>query len=1446
MSEEQVRDQALALYEAGLQSLREHNYRDAQTRLDDLLKLIDHHADLQELAVNTRDLLNKVREGARAMVEEVKPRLEKRLREEPVYQSPIGIDIDQTDEFLEEINHFVQQAVARWRAENDESLSMWKNALLDPAGEADYNRMVQRLTNRALVLERDLKAAGVIDVCQRLWERGEALMGDTARTVDIANIIERYYDKARRIASAGLGNDPDNIDLITLHKRAEAERERYAVGAQVLTSAVQAGEYRRSLKELEGLPPTQLVPSYRFLPNAQGQLEARPEGYISISEARNRILEMAANWAHTQALEYLDRAERALRNHQPKLAQIELGNREKIDTFLDSTDWNEFDKLQGRVEADLQRLSEAERLAEQARQRLPDHPFDAWSLYQRAVQSYEWEPSLLTTRDAIVYELRNLLDQRHRQADEAFHGRDFDRLKRLVTQTRDQFSSIDDPLLTTALDAINALDERSVIYGNRLRSAQIQLQEIERQINQDPQEMLRQLDQLEQDYADVLDGLKDLARVRSDARLRSDAAAARDRLRRFSTNRNLAEVRQALIDARNALTRFPNDTGFQQLVERLRLHQLFLEAQRDESNGLYQDALTKYREVAEVRDHEDAGAARTKLAEVQESIVASEDITRRLDEARQRIDRDPVEAYLRLQSLDIRNPDQRLERDQYMIEARNQAQAIIAEQMRRWERLTDVSKLPIDRVRSDLDTLGKLGLVADQERWMNSLGVQIAVQEAQVLTDEAFRVGSAAQLIEASTKWENALKLAETAGKTLLANRARTELNRTRKKHVEMRYDRLLRLLRESGSDTPEAIAEATSLETEIARMQSLYPNDPEIEVWRVQLAFVTGVNSLKPARREEAFTRAGSIAQSAVEMLTRNPSSETLLRDARGILQVVPARISTARMMTEIEQIYGDNYLSVQKLLQAQAIWRQVTSFFEGDNSQHFEVIRRWWEALNADLVSKLRGEIDAERIETWHFSTLALLLVLQPEDQTAKSVIEQLDIYKEILRLEVQNVLEGLKTANGIAGTTGLQVLNNQRGQAADLDSDLHAIQQLAQLYQDDPTRSAMMYAVLDEVGDTQLKLKDAIDSLDSLAREVNEVINRLNTEMQTGKFDISETMLTRIKQRFPNHPATQYIEEERLRRIQERQVLLAEMAQVRELFESEDYETAVQRMSRMNVALLTTYDLADDYEVVDPKPPSQTIIGWENVLSLVQARSESGAVPRVVAFAEPFDDYSSGKGAITGSERPTRRAVDWADARSRIEMQLARGEFDAARDSLALAVVESGDSNIIPLSKIMVELMNPPYIRPLSPEEAALAERDESQRYPLARQHADSWRGERILEQLEQERIPYYRKVLESAAALERQIETSRREWEEGWAQWESAIRDIAVQFSEHGLKGRLSQKARSALCGALKAAYQAYRRCQNACSAHKALREMENLYLYNYALSRLKFDPSQEGG
>jgi len=1447
MTQTLTRDQALALYETAKLNTAAARFRDAYTNLSELLNFSTDDADLRELEIAARQQLNDVKLQAADVVDAVEQQLTRLLSTDIEYTPPIGIDIEPTDKYLAEIERMITNSVTQWEAQAQIYLGGWLLAMIEPVQETSYKEFTQKTTDFAIRLRLRLKGQGVIDLCQKLWTRAEELMSDPNRQLGSDAILSRYYDQARDIAIAALGADPDNVDLEVVKQYAVSERERFAIGAQVMTSAVLEEQFDRSLKELDGLPADQPVPSFRFLPNAQGQLEGRQERYIPAAEARRRLLEMANNWAHSKAQEYIDRAEIALRNHQPEAAQLELANQSKINTFLDSTDKNEFRKLESRIEEELHRLGRAQTNAAQAREYLPDRPFDAWMLYQEAVKVYEWASILPDTRNAIIKQLRLTLETRHREAEQAFDGRNFNVLNGIVTNTRNQFAAITEPELSVLLEAIRTFGEQARIYSNRLLTAQNRLQEIERGMRSNPQDAQDQLDALERDFDDVRDGLIELANIRRDVRLQSNAVAELEHLRKFVTQKNLAEVRQAYEDAKAASGKFPNDANFKQLVEKLRLHTLFLDAQRDESNGLYQNALKKYGEVAETRDHEDAGSARINLNEVQEAVTASADITRRLQEAERLLDKDPAEAYFRLRKLDIRNPEQRAERDSLSIEARNQAHVAIVERLRIASRLGEDALLPLHSLQSDLKILGELGLHDDQSPWTNELGAQMAVQKAQILTDEAFRVGALDQMSETIKAWEDAVKLTELSGKTSLITRAKAQLNKTRKAHLYIRCNLFLRWLKENTADDPDAMAaEGTNIENEIKRLQTLYTNDAEVELWRARLIFVTGAQSLKPSRREECFARAESIAASAKTMLVGSSHDDDLLKEADDLVKLAPIGANIAKTMQKIESLYGEKQRTVKRLFEAQKLWKtDVMLLLKKHNTNgDFNKVQQWWDTLNQQVINHLRAEIGSDYIETEHFAPLAMLLVLEPNDQTARGVLDRLTEYDASVSVKVKDFIDNLKTAHGIAGENGHQILSNQRGQAEEMGEDLDAISQLATLYLDDKDakRAKSMQTILESVNRSQLNLNVEVDKLDKLNKDVTKILDRLRLEQQTGKFNESQTSLSELQREFSLHPAVAYVETERQSRIEERAELSKAVTNIKTLIEAEQYDKALYQMQIIQAEKLEMYALGSGFEITDPNAPNNPVRTWHKILKLVTLRSESGAVPRVLAFAEQFDDYTSGKGAITGSLPPVRRATEWETIRKQVETYIAYGQFEEARNELLRGTSNTGDHNRFSLEEVNNLIMNPPYIQPIPNDELEAATRDISERYPLACKYAGSKCGEDILRQMEQKVVPYYVKALQEANHLDIRISKAYKQWNEGWVEWEIAIKDIAVQFGDKGIHGRLSGTAKENMKGAIQRAYNAYLRCKAACEERDALKEMiDGLFLYRHALKRTGFTP-----
>lgn len=1442
MSEETKRDRALVLREAAESHIQAGNYREVDEKINELFELTQGDPDFVNLEVSANELKNRLSVLVADTIGSARDNLTAMLGDDLTYRPPVGVEIEKTEDYLKQAEEMARDMIGIWEAQARSLLANWERALIDEAHRGEYNRYTQLVTTRLSTLRNMLRMQAVKDLCERLWARAEALMRDGSN-VNIATIITNYYERALTIVNKALAEDPDNIELQALQQRAKDTRELHAIGAQVLTSAVEAEAYTISLKQLEGLPNEQLVPGFQFMPDTSGKLEARQVDYISVAEARRRLLDMAGQWAHSKALEYLNLAENALRDHNPELAQIELANRSKINEFLDSTDKNEFEKLHDQIDEALAQLHEAQRLAEQAQKILPDGWLEAWQLYTSAVEKYPWAGALEPTRSAIVAQMSIVLDSRLQDANTAFTTRDFNRLRSIVSQTRDQFTRVNEPGLVPRLEELNALDERAKIYNSRLRAAQARLRDIERGAAQNPSDTLIQLDDLEQEYGDVLDGIKEqFSHLQADARLRGDAAAEQDRLRGFITNRNLIESRQALADARRAAGRFQNDATFQHIAEQLQLHVLFLEAQRDEANGLYQDALKKYKEVFAVRDHVDAGQASNRYQEVQELIAVSADIAERLQSAEQLIRTDPVEAYQQLQALTINNPEQRADRDRLMITARNQAQMTINERMRRYARAPETQVLPVSEIRWDIEMLGRLGLSDDQARWEHELGAQMAYQDARAFTNDALAANSAELLERAIDQWKQVEELAKSTGKTRISRDAADALSRARKQHLQMSVDALIRSVRQENSDNPDIKAQITRVEAEIANMQRYFTGDPEIELWRSRMALAIANNSYRPKERSDYFTRAVTIARSTLEM----SANDTILREARQIVERASAGGAIALVMEEISQAYDEKQRTVQKLLMARGHWKEeIAPYIAQDTTGQTEPIVRWWQQLNANLIATIDEQIGTTSVETAHFNLLAMLLVVDPDNVTAREVIAKIDTYESRLRGEVEKTIASVTTGEGFTGSSGLQILDNQRGYAQALDEDLSAIRELAALYQrEDPDVASSMSTIANDVGNLKLMLNAALAELDQFRQNINKVIERLAIEQQTGNFSESLRLINTIRQKFLSHPASRYIDDERSRRIKRREELTQALKDIAELINQEDYDTANQQMSRVDVAELDSFDLSDGFEIADPKNKSLLVRPWQAVYEMVQARSKAGAIPVVVAFAELFDDYSAGRGAITGAEPPpARRAVDWEQARQTVQQHIAKGEFESARMALRLAVEgDPTNHNMIALTEVNKQIIDPPIIGQATGEERAEAERDPAKRYPLAQRYANSQRGESILQRLERERVPYYRAAGEEAKALNSQIDAARREWDNGWREWETAIGDIAQEFPQ-GVPGRSRRGSKPRLQGAVERAIRAYRRCYDACSQRAALKEMLDLYLYQYAVKMSGVNPER---
>jgi hypothetical protein len=1456
--DENRRDSALALLEQAKQFQQRQQFGDANRTLVQLIAFCDDDAALEDIAASAGDLLNHISIEAPRIAEGIRSQLDIVLNQDVELNETLVADVTDTDAYLEELNDAIDARMEHWHQALSDQMDAWENALLE-ADDRTY-RNYQNKVNRSLSKTRqDLFVNGVIELCDRLWQRADESIQSDDKLASPAEVLTLFLDKALNVANHSLNEYRDDTKLITLVRRAKERRESFATAAQVKTSAVEGETYVTSLQQLDGLPPDARVADYNFSPNQKGQLMAGFSGYVSVSESRQLLQELAEQWASSKAKEYLARAEAALREHNPVLALEELANRSKIDQFLQSVERGDFEKVEVQARDELARLEQADQQADLALEILPDSALRAWALYEEAQATYEWSPKVREVRGPIIAQLQADLERQLQAAQHAYEQRDFDTARQINQTARNEYGNL--PALSPQLGQVEGIVQQADDYVSRKRQAREELARINQLATDRPAEAVQSLDEFETDYQDVLPDLDNLAVIQSNVRLRSNADVEYLRLKTFLRNDDLTRVGQAVKETRQANQQYSEKGEFARLLEDLELHHLFLSSQREANAGQFEKALAGFEKVARVSDHLDAASADTRAADIAEKLRDSQAVENKLQNAEAMLKTDPVEAYHQLQGIsDNYNREQREQRDRLTNEARNRAQREIETRMAQWR---TANSIPLEACERDLEALKQLRLTDAYNRWNKELGSLMAAQAATDLGQQAIEENSPTIMEAALAEWTEAIKRADEAGQRNRSGDYQKQQNQAQRDYAELLLETARASLEQFGSNARVAQETVENAKQVIEELREHYAADAQIMLWQAQLSAAIARNSLDTKERKTQFQAAADGARSVQNLPKKRGANAQFAAEARNLAEVAQRGSTLAEHMQTLQQLFGDRR-SVGALRRALALWEDEIEPHTHDET--FHRLGQWWSDLKTQTVQTLQTEIGtAEQISTDQFRAFALLLMLDEKNTPAHEGLSKLPEVLRQVQADSNGLIDGSATANGIPGQDGYETLKNQLTLFHERLADLESIDELVEFFIKDVTLTRrdtfnVMKQINDEVKPLKERLKNRLTDLQGLDRSVSQALDQLRSHQQSGDFTTDDYKVRELLSEWRDHPATRYVAAELARRKEQRSELETQLGELQHLIDSANYVAAVRQMSQLNENTLAEYGLISTLNIVDPDTHMPALL-WADQTELINRLS--GGLGTIMAFVEQFDDYSSGQGRMTGTPQETtqRRMIDWAEWKDGIDSWVAIGEFGKAREYLYQAINGVDEPGWLALKPGLGLLNQPPFNKQLTEDEQESIQDSVERRYQLAIVKAGSERGQELLNYV-RERRSFYQRNLADAETMAENIDAREQAWASGWREWEAAIQSIAVQFDRAGgVDKAVRGGARQQMKNALQQGYAAFQKCQQACSERTTeLCEMideehffpftnanpyQGLWLYRRAAEKTAFNPLSQG-
>jgi len=1427
-SDYQLRDQALTLLEKAKAQIEQEKLHDASETLQEVLSLCENAPELNDLTLTAQQLRDKVPLLSVEIIKREQMALDSVISQPLVLEAPVSAPITDTQAYIAELEELIVATLRRWRAQAEEHLQKWESVILGQAADEQLNRYKTRIAGTvSQQFQVKLFESGVRALIEGLWQ--EAAKLEREGRVAASFIIQNYYVKATTVAREAKGRYPESIEFVGLETAAEAMRERRAMAAQILTSAVQGEFYSRALGELQGLADDDVVPNYTFRPGDEGTIREFQDGSITVADARRKLQDLARTWAHDKALEYLDQAEGAIRDHNPQTALEYLTvERKKINPFLDSSERNSFDKLDAQAKEMLEKVNAADKQAAAALESLSTDALNAWKLAEIANGTFKWSPQVKSANETILNTLRGEVRKRKEAADKAFETRQFDTIRQINEDVKRDFGVIDDAELKWLIKQIGELQTRGDDFATKLSNAREDISRIRNVMSDNPAMAVRELADFETSYRDVVNDLPEFPQFQSDIRLSSDANAEIDRLQAIINRDSLPDVRRAVADARNAEQKYPNEQAFETIRERLELTQAYLEAEREFNLEQYEEALEKYQKVAAMPEHPKYGSAKSRVLEAERRLGDNQAIESALTDARALLDSAPKEAYMRLVNKTAANSSQRSKLQDLKNSARNKAQAQI---IQRLDALRGVKQIPLTQTQTDLMDLKELGLTDEYERWNTQLEALMKAQEAQEKTQQAITSNNGTLLEEAIGLWKEAADLALKRGEATRAAEYRTNGSLALREDARLKLDIIRAELAKDGSDDEVVQARVQILQTILDQLKGMFTSDGTILLWQAQLEESLAHNSASPSRRLEFYQRAEADVNSASKLLKSGETSQQAELNRISTTSLLGQKL--AAKMQEIETLF--NQSTVASLTGAVKKWRDEIQQ-EIESKADFRRVGRWWDELRNRTVQELLNELKDGGSESVKLYPLGKLLVLDPNNPIARQAMDKLGADVDRMDTELQQQEKGALTAEGYTGSNGLEILQNQRKDMNERLRELRTLNELASSFIENKDYTLTLQAVNEKVRNRSILLQKNEATLKQFEDAIKTILNNLNAAKLTGKFDRSKTMLKQ-QEALRNHPAYEYINSEINFQESHRKELSDTLAEIRKLVEDEDYINAQLQMSDLDAGELATFGLDDNFSFHNPTDTRKMVQGWSTAKLFVEERT--GVMSEIVEFSAALDDYHNGKGVVI-----------WADCKRDIEKDIDSGEFEAARKTLNYALIQAPQQNMRTLPEAIEFANVPPYVQreQISAAELKEAEHNVEQRWNLAMKYAGSIKGEKMLQKLHNERLPQLQVQFEEAKVMIPKIDLDEREWADGQAQWDKGIHDIAIQFEKvGGVRKRLLWRKRQ-VKAALDTACAGYQKCVKVCPKHPVNTEMigpdeqnPGLWLYSHAIQITGYDP-----
>jgi len=1347
--------------------------------------------------------------------------------------------------------------------EAQQTLEDWRRALLDgTTRKLDSSRTVlEKQTTLALAERVYLETSDKID---QLHTDAEHLASGNALPA-----ASGKYREADQLAQASSSQYPAHVRLQLLAEHERTLREQKATAAEIISSALQFGQWGTTINKVKGLPPNEPV-------LMQDPKTGQITGTKPASEAVPELERMARNAAGELAEGYAQEALRLVQKHNPRGALDLLKRRSEIDDYLpDGAQRKQLDAAQAVAEESLKTLEGVEVLVPKITEQLGGTDkragLNAWEALAAVPSAFRAAAFVQQAADQIIGRMRSDIEIQQATAQRAFEQIEFEQAGPLInwveeaykdtTLERDLDSKLaDDRAVLNKLEPIKRVRrEMLTLRGQitevkeRLSKARIELSQLRSLAAIDVHKAFADFENLKKRFSQT--ELSQLPELNDVASLIQSYQNTHQIIERLLVSLNLTDTAairdtidqiEKIISNREAQDATSDVTQFRQLLTNFKTRQVFLQAHADQELHNYGAALDGMRKVAEHIGHRDQAAARSAVGELEPRVQSAEKVDAELLKTGQLIAQRPDDAYRQLQNLSPATAVQTRKVDALRDQARTAWHKQI---VHRLETNANAQKIDLDQMAADLRALRiDLDDASTANEWEIKLNGPRAAQKARNLGHQTATSGELQQAVQA---WEDAIRL---ASETYI-ERYRDELRQAELRLLKQQISQPFSVPNDQ-KDNARALHRQHILEI-IASITSLQERYAESSLYVLAAEHYEQLAQSAEDQRSRAdyYDKMRLQAQRGSEQ-TQYASSSTVLKKLIG--RAKKGQEITGHIQSVLSLLQADQDLKSYQA--AVHLWNETISPLTRDVElrAEFDYLRDWWNGLVETRLSALRtanpanGDITIDEI-----SNLARRNVLSATDPRGSLFYHQrLGFQPDIIK-ESGALAERLRTGKDFIGSY-MEQIEDARSTAERMiaaGGDLQIIIQSGLVLGElSPEPLAKALTNLREVYNQFLNVVAVAKKFEPTLNGDIAYGNTTQCNAKQVKFEPTSRLLSSISDKFSDHDAVKDMHAQLERAEKWRQGLLDDIRKIDDYAHHERYQAALKAMQRpgFRADTLARNGLANCFQVIDVLSASAVYETYDGVKPFLEHNNTE--LRKVIQWAEPFLDGSEKDPAypdhllIEPEERTgsTIHVFDWPTSRKKIEDALHRGDFDAAyeeqarADRGAMADDSTRDADELTIKRALDRMQTPkidlsthrtdPQASPdplKFPPIIAQSDDSVATRYAEMQARIPTARGQRLLQYIQRERLPIFRDWLGEIEACKDEIKTYQQNWENGLQRWQNALRMMAVLYDEVSgsttmLKGGRLRRAQSALNEALSACEDCSKTCpENALLLSKEL-------------------------